>query len=185
MRSRSPRFTARLPAHLWSNSDEAVRVKCNWPLNLSRHFPAWLGSTARWPSRVSQSTLARLHGFDCGTSYRRGLGRGDASGGSRGSINHWRSCVASGIPVDTEARMRARWRYRWFLFRSNPCAMRRAISPDGLEPISISRTADAVRRRACERAPRGDRSSTTFPDSWLRWPHGRSGVSTQVLNISG
>ena len=34
---------------------------------------------------------------------------------------HWRSCVASGTPVDAEARMRRfDGSYRWFLFRANP-----------------------------------------------------------------
>src|SRR5882672_1493620 len=34
---------------------------------------------------------------------------------------HWQSCVASGTPVDTEARMRRYdGAYRWFLFRANP-----------------------------------------------------------------
>jgi PAS domain S-box-containing protein len=38
-----------------------------------------------------------------------------------GLIEYWRSCVASGTPVDTEARIR-RYDgvYRWFLFRANP-----------------------------------------------------------------
>ena len=36
-------------------------------------------------------------------------------------VKHWQSCVASGIPVDTEARMRRYdGAYRWFLFRANP-----------------------------------------------------------------
>ena len=34
---------------------------------------------------------------------------------------HWRSCLASGGPVDTEARMRRfDGTYRWFIFRANP-----------------------------------------------------------------
>jgi len=36
-------------------------------------------------------------------------------------VDHWRSRVISGIPGDTEARMRRRdGVYRWFLFRANP-----------------------------------------------------------------
>jgi PAS domain S-box-containing protein len=36
-------------------------------------------------------------------------------------VEHWQSCVASGTPVDTEARMRRYdGSYRWFLFRANP-----------------------------------------------------------------
>jgi PAS domain S-box-containing protein len=36
-------------------------------------------------------------------------------------IDHWRSCVASGTPGNTEARMRRYdGAYRWFLFRANP-----------------------------------------------------------------
>jgi PAS domain S-box-containing protein len=36
-------------------------------------------------------------------------------------VKHWQSCVASGIPVDTEARMRRHdGAYRWFLFHANP-----------------------------------------------------------------
>jgi PAS domain S-box-containing protein len=39
----------------------------------------------------------------------------------KGLIDYWRSCVASGTPVDTEARMRRHdGAYRWFLFRANP-----------------------------------------------------------------
>jgi PAS domain S-box-containing protein len=35
--------------------------------------------------------------------------------------DYWRSCVISGIPGDTEARMRRHdGAYRWFLFRANP-----------------------------------------------------------------
>ena len=38
-----------------------------------------------------------------------------------GLVEHWRSCVASGTPVDAEARMRRYdGAYRWFLFRANP-----------------------------------------------------------------
>src|SRR5262249_8108212 len=38
-----------------------------------------------------------------------------------GLLEHWQSCVASGAPVDAEARMR-RYDgvYRWFLLRANP-----------------------------------------------------------------
>jgi len=36
-------------------------------------------------------------------------------------IEHWHTCLASGTPVDTEARMRRYdGAYRWFLFRANP-----------------------------------------------------------------
>ena len=39
----------------------------------------------------------------------------------KGLSDYWRSCVASGAPVDTEARMRRHdGAYRWFLFRANP-----------------------------------------------------------------
>jgi PAS domain S-box-containing protein len=36
-------------------------------------------------------------------------------------VEYWQSCLASGVPVETEARMR-RYdsAYRWFLFRANP-----------------------------------------------------------------
>jgi PAS domain S-box-containing protein len=38
-----------------------------------------------------------------------------------GLMEYWRSCLASGTPVDTEARMRRfDGEYRWFLFRANP-----------------------------------------------------------------
>src|SRR4029450_6106222 len=34
---------------------------------------------------------------------------------------YWRSCVVSGLPGDTEARMRRHdGAFRWFLFRANP-----------------------------------------------------------------
>ena len=36
-------------------------------------------------------------------------------------IEYWQSCLATGTPVDTEARIRSRdGAYRWFLFRANP-----------------------------------------------------------------
>ena len=36
-------------------------------------------------------------------------------------VEHWRSCVASGAPVDAEGRMRRHdGAYRWFIFRANP-----------------------------------------------------------------
>jgi PAS domain S-box-containing protein len=36
-------------------------------------------------------------------------------------VEYWQSCLASGTPVDTEARMRRfDGAYRWFLFRANP-----------------------------------------------------------------
>jgi PAS domain S-box-containing protein len=38
-----------------------------------------------------------------------------------GLVAYWQSCLASGTPVDTEARMRRfDGEYRWFLFRANP-----------------------------------------------------------------
>ncbi len=38
-----------------------------------------------------------------------------------GLIEYWQSCLASGTPVDAEARMRRfDGTYRWFLFRANP-----------------------------------------------------------------
>src|ERR1044071_9857648 len=39
----------------------------------------------------------------------------------KGLIEYWRSCLASGTSVETEARMRRYdGAYRWFLFRANP-----------------------------------------------------------------
>src|SRR5215469_5172179 len=39
----------------------------------------------------------------------------------KGLIENWQSCLISGTPVDTEARMRRYdGAYRWFLFRANP-----------------------------------------------------------------
>jgi PAS domain S-box-containing protein len=39
----------------------------------------------------------------------------------KGLVEYWYSCVASGTPVDTEARVRRYdGAYRWFLFRANP-----------------------------------------------------------------
>ena len=36
-------------------------------------------------------------------------------------VEYWQSCLASGVPVETEARMRRfDSAYRWFLFRANP-----------------------------------------------------------------
>jgi PAS domain-containing protein len=62
--------------------------------------------------------------------------------------DYWRSCVISGISGDTEARMRRHDdAYRGSCFGPIPFATRRETSPDGLEPISTSKTADAVRRR--------------------------------------
>jgi len=38
-----------------------------------------------------------------------------------GLVKYWQGCLASGTPVDTEARMRRHdGVYRWFLFRANP-----------------------------------------------------------------
>lgn len=38
-----------------------------------------------------------------------------------GLVSYWQGCLASGTPVDTEARMRRHdGEYRWFLFRANP-----------------------------------------------------------------
>jgi PAS domain S-box-containing protein len=40
---------------------------------------------------------------------------------AKGLIDYWQGCLASGTPVDTEARMRRfDGEYRWFLFRANP-----------------------------------------------------------------
>ena len=40
---------------------------------------------------------------------------------AKGLIDYWQACLASGTPVDTEARMRRfDGEYRWFLFRANP-----------------------------------------------------------------
>ena len=39
----------------------------------------------------------------------------------QGIVEYWQSCLASGTPVETEARMRRYdGAYRWFLFRANP-----------------------------------------------------------------
>ena len=39
----------------------------------------------------------------------------------QGLVEYWQGCLASGTPVDTEARMRRfDGEYRWFLFRANP-----------------------------------------------------------------
>ena len=39
----------------------------------------------------------------------------------KGLVKYWQSCLASGVPVETEARMRRfDGSYRWFLFRANP-----------------------------------------------------------------
>jgi PAS domain S-box-containing protein len=39
----------------------------------------------------------------------------------KGLVEYWHSCLASGTPVETEARMRRYdGAYRWFLFRANP-----------------------------------------------------------------
>ncbi len=40
---------------------------------------------------------------------------------AKGLVEYWQSCLASGTPVDTEARMRRfDGQYRWFIFRANP-----------------------------------------------------------------
>ncbi len=40
---------------------------------------------------------------------------------AKGLVEYWQSCLASGTPVDAEARMRRfDGEYRWFLFRANP-----------------------------------------------------------------
>jgi steroid delta-isomerase-like uncharacterized protein len=39
----------------------------------------------------------------------------------KGLVEYWQSCLASGVPVEAEARMRRfDSAYRWFLFRANP-----------------------------------------------------------------
>ena len=39
----------------------------------------------------------------------------------KGLVEYWQSCLASGVPVEAEARMRRfDGAYRWFLFRANP-----------------------------------------------------------------
>ena len=59
-----------------------------------------------------------------GLSAEQGLGWGWAAAihpdDLNGLVEYWRSCLASGTPVDTEARMRRfDGVHRWFLFRAN------------------------------------------------------------------
>jgi PAS domain S-box-containing protein len=60
-----------------------------------------------------------------GMTAEQALGWGWAAaihpGDRKGVIEYWQSCLASGTPVDTEARMRRYdGAYRWFLFRASP-----------------------------------------------------------------
>lgn len=53
----------------------------------------------------------------------QGWGWGDAihPGDANALVEYWQSCLASGIPVDAEARIRRfDGEYRWFLIRANP-----------------------------------------------------------------
>jgi hypothetical protein len=98
-------------------------------------FLAWAGP--RFPMAGRSFLNERWLTYTGMTAIKRraGLGGGDSSDDRKRLVEYWQSCVASGTPVDTEARMRRYdGAYRWFLFRANPCATRREASHGGLEP---------------------------------------------------
>ena len=90
------RITETIPGMLWSATPDGLVDYCNRP---------WLDFTAM--------TAELASGWGWATAVypddREGL------------LDSWRSCLASGVPFDTEARMRRfDGAYRWFLFRANP-----------------------------------------------------------------
>ena len=90
------RITETIPGMLWSATPDGSVDYCNRP---------WLDFTAM--------TAEHASGWGWATAVypddREGL------------LENWRSCLASGVPFDTEARMRRfDGAYRWFLFRANP-----------------------------------------------------------------
>jgi PAS domain S-box-containing protein len=90
------RITETIPGMLWSATPDGAVDYCNRP---------WLDFTAMTAEHAS--------------------GRGWATAvypdDREGLLESWRSCLASGLPFDAEARMRRfDGAYRWFLFRANP-----------------------------------------------------------------
>jgi len=90
------RITETIPGMLWSAAPDGAVDYCNSP---------WLDFTA--------VTAEEAKGWGWATAIypddRDGL------------IENWRSCLASGLPFDAEARLRRfDGAYRWFLFRANP-----------------------------------------------------------------
>ena len=60
-------------------------------------------------------------GFSADQAQGWGWGAAIHPDDANGLAEYWRSCLASGTPVDTEARMRRfDGVYRWFLFRADP-----------------------------------------------------------------
>jgi PAS domain S-box-containing protein len=82
--------------------------------------PAWSARPDGYCDFVNQRWLDYV-----GASSEQGIGWGWEVAIHPDDLNtlveYWRSCLASGNPVDTEARMRRfDGVYRWFLFRANP-----------------------------------------------------------------
>ena len=90
------RITQTIPGMLWSATPDGAFDYCNRP---------WLDFTAMTAEQAEGwGWVTAIHPDDR-----------DAR------IECWRSCLASGLPFDTEARMRRfDGAYRWFLFRANP-----------------------------------------------------------------
>jgi PAS domain S-box-containing protein len=82
--------------------------------------PAWSAHPDGYCDFVNQRWLDYA-----GLSAEQGLGWGWGAAihpeDLPGLVEYWQTCLASGTPVDTEARMRRfDGAYRWFLFRANP-----------------------------------------------------------------
>jgi PAS domain S-box-containing protein len=82
--------------------------------------PAWSARPDGYCDFVNQRWLDYV-----GLSTEQGLGWGWEAAihpdDLPGLVEYWQSCLASGMPVDTEARLRRfDGIYRWFLFRANP-----------------------------------------------------------------
>jgi PAS domain S-box-containing protein len=82
--------------------------------------PAWSAHPDGYCDFINQPWLDYA-----GLSAEQGLGWGWGAAihpdDLPGLVEYWRTCLASGTPVDTEARMRRfDGVYRWFLFRASP-----------------------------------------------------------------
>jgi PAS domain S-box-containing protein len=105
-----------------------------------------------------------------GWSWRAVLHPDDADGITK----YWQSCLASGTPVDTEARMRRfDGEYRWFLVRANPLRDEAGniIRWYGTNvDIEDRKRADEELRRSATVLAQGQRLNSTGSFSWRMNP---------------
>ena len=89
---------------------------------------------------------------------------------AQGLRDHWEGCLASGTPVNTEARLRGSdGTYRWFLFRANPLRDESGtiVKWYGTNlDIEDRKRADGALRRSRELLEKGERLSVTGSFSW-------------------